>query len=67
MSSPCHRGSGTYSLVETDNRPQTAAYCTATTQTAAEEPLHIDWQVLLQASVDSADAGFKLLWRYLKK
>lgn len=37
----------TYPLVETYDRPQTAAYGTATAQTAAEQPFYINRQVLL--------------------
>lgn len=59
--------SRTYSLVEADNGPQTAAYCAAATQAAAEKPLYIHWQVLLQAGVHPADAGFEFLRCYLKK
>lgn len=59
--------SQTHSLVEADNGPQTAAHRTATTQAAAEKPLHVHWQVLLQAGVHSADAGFEFLRRYLKQ
>lgn len=55
------------SLVEADDWPQTAAYGTAATQAAAEKPLHVDGQVLLQASVHSADAGFELLWGDLSR
>ena len=57
----------TYSLVEAYNWPQTEAHRTATAQAAAKKPLHIDRQVLLQASVHSADTGFKLLWSHLEK
>lgn len=54
-------------LVEADNGPQTAPDCTAAAQAAAKKPLHIDGQVLLQASVHPADAGFEFLWRYLSR
>lgn len=57
----------TYSLVEAYNGPQTEAHRTATAQAAAKKPLPIDRQRLLQASVHSADAGFKLLWSHLEK
>lgn len=58
--------SGTYPLVEADNGPQTAPDCAAAAQAATEKPLHIDGQVLLQASVHPADAGFEFFWRYLR-
>lgn len=57
----------THPLVEADNRPQAAAHCTATAQAATEKPLHIHWQVLLQARVHPADTGLKLLWCYLRE
>lgn len=60
-------GPVTHSLVETYDRPQAAAHCTATAQAAAEQPFHIDRQVLLQASVYSIDARLELLWSNLEQ
>lgn len=57
----------TYPLIEADDGPQTASDCTAAAQAAAKKPLNIDGQVLPQASVHPADAGFEFLWRYLRE
>lgn len=58
---------GAHPLVKADDGPQAAAYCTAAAQAAAEKPLHIHRQVLLQAGVHPPDARLELLRRNLKQ
>lgn len=53
------------SFVKTDHGPEAAAQGAAAAQAATEQPLHIDWEVLPQAGIHSADAGLEFLGGHL--
>jgi DNA polymerase III delta prime subunit len=50
-----------YPLAETDDRPQGTSKCTTAANTATEEPLHINWESLLENAVHTHHCRFVLL------